>query len=125
MTRSRHDYLWIYIPIALLVLGAFVYFLISSFNPGYVKVKYREDKVDISSDYFQPLDKSDATVGGAWYDFSNLYMVIKLNDTYYHYCSLPIDTWSSFRSSPSLYGYYQEEIKGNYDCRLNPVPSYN
>ena len=101
-----------------------MYFLFFSSSSGYVKIKYRDDKVNISLSNFEPLNKSDSTVKGAWYDSDKEYMVIKLGGTYYHYCGMPRSVWSGFKAASSPYSYYQDDIKGNFDCRENPVPRY-
>ncbi len=124
MTQHKEDYSWVYIGLALLIGGAILYFFFLSPNSSNVSVKYRDDKVDISASNFEPLDKSDSTVKGAWYDSSNEYMVIKLSGTYYHYCGMPSNMWSGLKDSSSPYEYYQDSVKGSFDCRLNPVPTY-
>ena len=125
MTQHKENYSWVYIGLAVLIGGAILYFLFFSSSSGYVKIKYRNDKVDISASNFEPLNKSDSTVKGAWYDSSNQYMVIKLGSTYYHYCGMPSSAWHDFSSASSLYSVYQDDIKGKFDCRVNPVPRYN
>ena len=123
--QHKENYSWIYIGLAVLIGGAILYFLFFASSSGYVKIKYRDDKVNISASNFEPLNKSDSTVKGAWYDSGNQYMVIKLGGTYYHYCGMPSSAWRNFSSSSSLYSAYQDDIKGNFDCRVNPVPSYD
>ena len=124
MTQHKENYSWVCIGLAVLIGGAILYFLFFSSGSGYVKVKYRDDKVDVSASNFTPLDKTDTTVKGAWYDSDNEYMIIKLGSTYYHYCGMPSSTWRSFSSASSPYRAYQDDIKGNFDCRVNPVPRY-
>lgn len=124
MTQHKEDYSWVYIGLAALIGGAILYFLFMSPSSGYVSVKYRDDKVNISANNFEPLDKSDSTVKGAWYDSSNEYMIIKLGSTYYHYCGMPSSAWSGLEASSAPYDYYQDSVKGNFDCRVNPVPTY-
>ena len=124
MTQQNKDYSWIYFGLAIIIGGAVIYSLFFSQSSGFVKVKYRDDKVNISASNFEPLDKSDSTVKGAWYDRVNEYLVIKLGSTYYHYCGMPSSAWSGLKSSASLDEYYQQAIKGNFDCRENPIPSY-
>ena len=89
-----------------------------------VRVKYRNTSVDRASGDFEYLPTSSSFVNGAWYDQSNKYMIIKLMDTYYHYCGLPTTTWSSFKKASSFGTYYNSYIKGNYDCRQGYVPNY-
>ena len=124
MTQQNKDYSWIYFGLAIIIGGAVIYSLFFSQSSEFVKVKYRDDKVNISASNFEPLNKSDSTVKGAWYDSGNKYMVIKLGGIYYHYCGMPSDTWSSLKIASTPYDFYQEDIKGNFDCRVNPVPQY-
>ena len=124
MTQQNKDFSWIYFGLAIIIGGAVIYFLFFSQSSGLVKVKYRDDKVNISASNFEPLNKSDSTVKGAWYDSGNKYMVIKLGGTYYHYCGMPSDAWSNLKAASTPYEFYQEDIKGNFDCRVNPVPQY-
>lgn len=124
MTERNADYSWLYIGLAVLVGGAILYFLFLSPSSGNVTVKYRDDKVNISANSFEPLDKSDSIVKGAWYDDGNEYMVIKLSGTYYHYCGMPSSAWNDFKAASSPDVYYQDSVKGNFDCRVNPVPRY-
>lgn len=123
MTQQHEDNSWLYAGLAIIIGGAIFYFLFFH-NSGYVKIKYRDDKVNISANNFEPLNESDSTVKGAWYDSSEDYMVIKLGSTYYHYCGMPSGVWYGLKSSTHLYSYYQEEIKGNFDCRVFSVPEY-
>lgn len=124
MAQAKNQNVATYVVIALIVVGIAFYALFYMSRQGYVHVKYRDGDVDISSSYFVSLDKSDSTVKGAWYDAVHEYMIIKLNDTYYHYCGMPSGAWISFTSAASLYDHYQSYIKGNFDCRVNTVPEY-
>lgn len=124
MTQHKENYSWVYIGLAVLIGGVILYFLFFSSNSDYVQVKYRDDKVNISTSNFEPLNKSESTVKGAWYDNSKEYMVINLSGIYYHYCGMPNDIWNGFKVATSLYEFYQVSIKGDFDCRENPVPRY-
>lgn len=124
MSERKEDYSWLYIGIAVLIGGVILYFLFLSPSSGNVTVKYRDDKVNISASNFEPLNKSDSIVKGAWYDSSNEYMVIKLGSTHYHYCGMPNSIWGGLKTASSPYEYYQDDVKGNFDCRVNPVPRY-
>lgn len=98
----------------------------NSHYPNYVTIKYRDDSVDIGHSRFEYLNTSKSSfVRGAWYDKENEYMVIKLKETNYHYCSLSRHVWSAFRKADSFGSYYEDKIKGNYDCRVNFVPKYS
>lgn len=89
-----------------------------------ITVKYRNDLVNLNSGDFEYFPTSSSFVNGLWYDQSNKYMIILLNSTYYHYCGLPLAEWKSFKSADSYGSYYNQRIKGNYDCRQSYVPSY-
>ncbi len=90
-----------------------------------VSVKYRDDKVDLSNQAFEYLNTLDSSfVEGAWYDDDNDYMIIKLDNTYYHYCGMPDEVWDNYKKTDSFGTEYNRYIKGNYDCRSGLVPSY-
>lgn len=92
---------------------------------NFVNVKYRADPVDIAAPYFESLGRSDSSVvGGAWFDSGNEYLVINLQGTIYHYCGIGSSIWNSLKSAESMGSYFQDYIKGNYDCRVFPVPVY-
>lgn len=124
MTEHKEDYSWVYTGIAISIGIIIIYFLFFSQGSGHVRVKYRSDKVDISASNFEPLEKTGSTVKGAWYDHANEYMIIKLGSTYYQYCGMPSDAWNNLKSASSTYKYYQSDIKGSFDCRVYPVPTY-
>ena len=88
-------------------------------------VKYRPTPVDVTDPRFEYLDTSRSSlVTGAWYDESNAYMVIGLDEVYYHYCRMPRDAWNAFTSADSFGGHYRAFIRGQHDCRLGGVPEY-
>jgi KTSC domain len=58
------------------------------------------------------------------FDKAKSYMVISLNGTYYHYCTIPTSTVEALMDADSMGRFFNEQIKGRYDCRLNPVPQY-
>lgn len=92
---------------------------------NYVDVKYRDDDINLGDSTFEPLNTTKSSfVDGAWYDANNDYMIISLDDTYYHYCGIPNTAWSDFKLAESFGGYYSKYIKGNYDCRNGLVPDY-
>lgn len=117
-------------------------------SQSYVTVKYRENPVDISGKNFEQLNLSDLlnkytdlfstgeieqfTVRNAWYDHNEEYLIINLRGTNYHYCEMPVDLWDGLKRAGSAdYGsleeldnYYEQNIKGNYDCRVNRLPTY-
>ncbi len=52
-------------------------------------------------------------------------MLILLNKTWYHYCAMDGGTVASLKSAESIGRYYNGNIKSRFDCRTNPVPTYN
>lgn len=58
------------------------------------------------------------------------YMIIKLKETYYHYCSVGPETVTEFVAAPSMGQYYNTKIRskpggthGPFDCRDHPIPT--
>lgn len=93
--------------------------------PKFVTVKYRADSVDVAAPYFEPLQRFDSSVvREAWFDARNQYMVIDLQGTTYHYCGLNAAVWELLKAAESIHNYYLDNIRGNFDCRIYPVPSY-
>jgi hypothetical protein len=58
------------------------------------------------------------------YDRANAYMIVKLDDTYYHYCDIDKDTVGAFLRADSMGRYFNASIKGRFDCRTGHVPVY-
>lgn len=57
------------------------------------------------------------------YDGADAYMVVQLNDTYYHYCDIDKTTIDAFLGADSMGRFYNASIKGRFDCRTGHVPS--
>jgi len=81
-----------------------------------VYVKYRGE-VDL-----RLFDCTDITRSS--YDRHNEYMLISLNGTFYHYCEIDTGTVSFLLDAPSMGRFYNTNIKGRFDCRVNRVPAY-
>ncbi len=91
----------------------------------WLNIKYRPTPVDVDKPYFEYLDTSGSSfVRGAWYDKAKQYMIITLQSTNYHYCGLDEATWKAFREASSFGTFYNQAIKGRFDCRIYPVPDY-
>jgi hypothetical protein len=58
------------------------------------------------------------------YDAGNRYMLIKLNETWYQYCSIDAETVNNLKGAPSMGRYFNSVIKWRFDCVMNPVPRY-
>jgi hypothetical protein len=86
-----------------------------------VDVKYR-GPVDL-----KPLacaDTQSSFVNRVCYDSANSYMLIQLQQTWYHYCSIDNGMVEALKSATSVGRYYNSNIKGRFDCRTKPVPAY-
>ena len=94
-------------------------------SPVYIAIEHRKDPVDIAAPYFESLGRTDSSVvNGAWFDSGNQYLVISLQGTVYHYCGIGSSIWDSLKSADSMGSYFGDYIKGNFDCRIFPVPVY-
>jgi len=94
-----------------------------------VTVKYRETPVCI--DKFACVDTPRSSfVRSVCYDEVKSYMLIKLRDTWYHYCSVDAASVKNLVSADSVGRYYNGHFRsrgathGPFDCRDHPVPSY-
>ena len=92
---------------------------------NYVDIKYRDTPVNLASANFEYLDTDKSSfIRGAWYDKRNEYMVIKLNDVYYHYCGVPESVWKDFKQAESFGRYFNQAIKEEYEYRDCNGPNY-
>lgn len=92
-----------------------------------VNVKYR-GPVNLVPFECETVTRS-SFVNRVCYDAENFYMVIKLNQTYYHYCAIGENTVDSLKAASSMGRYYNTNIKGSgsdgpFDCRTHSMPAY-
>jgi len=65
------------------------------------------------------------------YDAAKSYMLIELNDTWYHYCAVDSTSVDSLVHASSVGTYYNQHFRsqgpvhGPFDCRDHPVPDYH
>jgi hypothetical protein len=85
-------------------------------------VKYR-GPVDLAPFKCEAIDRS-SFIRRVCYDAINNYMVVKLNETYYHYCDIDRATVDAFRAADSMGRFFNASIKGHFDCQTGRVPSY-
>ena len=103
---------------------ALLLFLVTVSFSETIYVKYR-GTVNVDNGHFSRLDlKSSSLIKDMHYDKNNKYLLVRLKNTYYHYCSIPSRVVTQWKQSTSLGRYYNQNIKGNYDCRANPIPNY-
>ena len=90
-----------------------------------IHVKYRDKPVDVGNGHFEKLNlKYSSFVKKMYYDKQNNYLVVRLKNTFYHYCGIPDGVVKNWIGSSSLGRYYNYHVKGNFDCRINYVPDY-
>src|SRR5271166_2480666 len=58
------------------------------------------------------------------FDERNNYMLIDLNEVWYHYCDIDKDTVNRLLSADSIGHFYNMSIKARFDCRTGHVPIY-
>lgn len=51
------------------------------------------------------------------------YLVVLLQQTYYHYCRVPPTVLRAWLAAPSAGRFYNAQIKGSFDCRQGGIPS--
>ena len=94
-----------------------------------ITVKYRETPVCLDTFVCTETPQS-SFVRKVCFDENKLYMLIKLNDTWYHYCAVDRMSSENLVKAPSVGTYYSErfrsrgELHGPFDCRDHPVPTY-
>jgi KTSC domain len=110
--------------IRLLLLGSVTFIIQSSSfaNDQIVEVKYR-GRVSLA-----PFD-CNQTSGSSFiqevcYDQKKSYMLMNLGGSWYHYCAIGPGTVSDLLKASSMGQFYNEQIKGSFDCRTNPPPQY-
>ncbi len=89
-----------------------------------INVKYRGN-VNVNNGHFieYPL-KPSSLVEQIYYDEPNQYLIVSLNGTFYHYCSIPEEVVNAWVDAPSLAEYYKANVEEKYDCQINPTPEY-
>ena len=101
-----------------------IVFISLSVSAKDVYVKYR-GSVNVDNGQLEHVNIGySSLVKDMYYDKDNNYLLVKLNSTYYHYCGINPSVTNKWVSSSSLGRYYLNNIKGNYDCRVYPMPKY-
>jgi hypothetical protein len=84
-----------------------------------VNVKY-QGPVDLGP--FICTDTESSFVHRICYQPEQSYLIILLDQTYYHYCRIPSQVVSQWLNADSKGRFYNGSIKGNFDCRLGGIP---
>jgi len=93
-----------------------------------VAVKYRDTLVCLDT-FVCTETPQDSVVREVCFDAAKYYMLIKLDKTWYHYCSVDHASVGNLIKAPSIYNYYKQHFRshgsvhGPIDCRGHPVTS--
>lgn len=96
-------------------------------RPEYVDVHGREDKLDIAHNRWEVIDTTKSSfIRGSWYDKENSYLIMDLDGRNYQYCGVNEEIWFAYKNAESFGIYFNENIKGNYQCHLDKskIPVY-
>jgi hypothetical protein len=91
-------------------------------NSEVVTVKYR-GPVNLGPFKCDAITRS-SFIERVCYDQPNSYMLIELSGTWYHYCEIDPDTVSNLMVADSMGRFYNQSIKGRFDCGTHRVPQY-
>lgn len=81
-----------------------------------VSVKYRGE-ISVDAMDCQAVDQS-SLVFEVCYSPDDQYMLTDLKGTWYHYCLVDPATVASFRVAQSMGKFFNQNIKGRFDCRV-------
>lgn len=99
-------------------------FVLSS-NSTFAKEVFVKYRGLVNLEHFScPNLKASSLVQALCYDDNEQYLLVSLNGTFYHYCEVPNSVYEAWLHATSLGKFYNFEIKGHYDCRINYLPSY-
>ena len=133
MANQNYSKLGVFFFDQIIIVLAFI-FLLTSIYPAFgaeLYVKYR-GTVDTElvnkrtgRPHFKEINlKGSSLVKGMYYDQEHSYLLVRLRNSWYHYCGIPQKEVRNWQSSQSLGSYYHSYIKGRYDCRTSFVPRY-
>jgi hypothetical protein len=94
-----------------------------------VVVKYRDTPVCLNTFACRETPQS-SFVRKVCFDAAKSYLLIKLNDTWYHYCAVDRPSANNLINATSIGAYYNQNfrsrgpVRGPFDCRDHPVPDY-
>lgn len=86
----------------------------------YVKAR---GEVDLAPFKCETITRS-ANVKRICYDEREAYVLVSLKGIWYHFCGVPPATVTSWRKAASKGRYYNDTIRGNFDCSVTSAPLY-
>ena len=76
----------------------------------------------VNLDKFICNNTSSSFVHRICYQEKTQYLVVRLKQTYYHYCKISLGVVNQWINASSKGRFYGKHIRGNYDCRLGGIP---
>ncbi len=104
------------------ICASILFLIVAQASGETVFVKYR-GVVDLAPFTCHAVTRS-SFIQRVCYDRRELYMIINLQGTYYHYCEIDARTVDQLLSASSMGRFYNTVIKGHFDCRTGRVPNY-
>jgi hypothetical protein len=90
-----------------------------------IDVKFHDDSVNVDNGNFVEMDLiSSSLVKEIFYDESNQYLLVRVKNTFYHYCNIPQKYIHDWIHASSLGRYYTDIIKGDFGCIGKSIPYY-
>lgn len=86
----------------------------------YVKAR---GEVDLAPFRCQTLARSE-NVKRVCYDEREEYVLVSLKGIWYHFCGVPPAKVTEWKKSRFKGRYYNDSIRGSYDCSVTPAPAY-
>jgi hypothetical protein len=114
----------------MLRLVALLLFVVAVASPARAESVFVKYRGEVPLDSFECHDtERSSLVGRVCYDAAQRYMVIKLKETYYHYCEIDAETVAALLAAKSMGSFYLAHIRGDgedgpFDCRSHRIPDY-
>ena len=58
------------------------------------------------------------------YDEQEMYVLVSLKGIWYHFCGVPPAAVSAWKKASSKGRYYNDNVRGSFDCQVTGAPAY-
>lgn len=96
------------------LISTIAFFIVFSASAENIDVKYFGRQ---SLDEYECSYVSSSVVNRICFSDKSNNLILQLRDTYYAYCRVPKLVVQNLTNAPSIGRYYNDNIRGNYDCR--------
>jgi KTSC domain len=86
----------------------------------YVKAR---GEVDLAPFHCENVARS-VNVKRLCYDEREMYVLVSLKGIWYHFCAVPPATVNAWRKASSKGRYYNDNVRGSFDCQVTGAPVY-